>query len=322
VRGAEPGIAETVVGAVRRALESLGIELGPASAPIGLVVPGVTADGLLDGAAASLGDDAIGLTLATRIPIGSLGAIDYGFATSGTLREALQLVARYYGVATQRVRLELVGDTRLVFHRLTGSEHSRHWLELPAAVIATRIRQTLGEPELAFARVAFRHGPPARRERHDAFFGTRVAFGAELDVLEFAPVLLDRPLHTASKSLAELLEQRLRELEPQMAAIDPVLDRVRRTLIAMLDDGLTDLETLATRLELSKRTLQRTLRERGQSHTELVDELRSRRAAELLDRGLRVVEVAQRLGFSEPSAFFRAYRRWTGTSPKGARSSR
>jgi AraC-like DNA-binding protein len=322
VRGAEPGIAETVVGAVRRALESLGIELAPASTTVGLVVPGVTADGLLDGAAAALGDEALGLTLSTRIPIGSLGAIDYGFATSGTLREALQLVARYYGVATQRVRLELVDSTRLVFHRLAGADHSRHWLELPAALIATRIRQTLGEPELAFASVAFRHGPPAHREAHDAFFGTRVAFGAELDALEFAPVLLDRPLHTASRSLAELLEQRLRELEPQMAAVDPVLDRVRRTLIAMLDDGLTDLETLATRLEMSKRTLQRMLRERGQSHTELVDELRSRRAAELLDRGLRVIEVAQRLGFSEPSAFFRAYRRWTGTSPKGARSSR
>jgi AraC-like DNA-binding protein len=109
----------------------------------------------------------------------------------------------------------------------------------------------------------------------------------------------------------------MRELAPIMATTDPVLDRVRRTLVAMLDDGVTDLDVLAVRLGENKRTLQRWLRERSTSHSRLLDELRSTRAAVLLDSGIRVVEVATRLGFAEPSAFFRAYRRWTGTSPRG-----
>jgi len=87
------------VGAVRRALEALGVDPSKLTRHArGPVVPGATADALVDRAALELDDDALGLTLVARVPIGSLGVIDYGMCTSSTLREALQLVARYYGV--------------------------------------------------------------------------------------------------------------------------------------------------------------------------------------------------------------------------------
>lgn len=316
----EPGISEDVVGSVRRALDELGFDTRPVGAtPVGLVVPGSVADALFDRAAAYLLDEALGLSLAARIPIGGLGPIDYGLCTASTLREALTLVTRFYGVATQRARYELVEDgpsARMVFHRVEGIAHSRHWVEFSLAMLGTRIRQTLGREALSFDRVSFRHPPPARSDAHDEFFGTGVEFGAPLDCLCFASELLERPLQTASRSLAELLERKMRELEPDMAPVDPMLDRVRRTLAGMLDEGLTDLVTLATRLKESRRSIQRALGNRATSHSQLVDELRRTRARLLLDQGLRVADVALRLGFADPSAFFRAYRRWTGTSPK------
>ncbi|HEY4056048.1 MAG TPA: AraC family transcriptional regulator, partial [Kofleriaceae bacterium] len=142
-------------------------------------------------------------------------------------------------------------------------------------------------------------------------------FDAPQDRLTFASDLLALPLHTASKPLAELLERRMKEIAPERAIDDPVLDRTRRTLGAMLEAGETDVKTLASRLGESTRTLQRALGQRNTSHSQLLDELRRQRAQELLDAGLRVADVAQRLGFAAPSAFFRAYRRWTGTSPRG-----
>jgi AraC-like DNA-binding protein len=308
VRRGEPGIGEAIVSAVQSALAGLGIAAEHlATKPVGAIVSGQAADSMIDHAAATLGDDALGLTLATKIPIGSLGVIDYGFCTSATLSEALRLVARYYGVATQRVRLVLIEDAQpaqLVFHREIGSPH---WVDFAAAVIALRIRQTLGREQLAFSRVAFRHAPPANREVYDAFFGSRVEFAAELDCLAFDAALLGRQLLTASHSLAELLEQRMSELDSRLAMVDPLLDRVRRTLVAMLDDGHTDLATLARHMGESTRTLQRLLRDRATSHKQLVDELRRDRATEWLDRGLRVVDVAKRLGFSDPSAFAAKY---------------
>jgi AraC-like DNA-binding protein len=321
----ELGIAEEIVGAVREAIGQLGFDIATfkGAAAGTLLVPGAVADALLDQAAEFLLDEALGLNLATRIAIGSLGTLDYGLTTSATLREALERVSRYYSIATQRARIELVEDgpsARLVYHRVAGVDHSRHWIEFAFALIATRIRQTLGlDEQLAFTRVSFRHPAPTRQDTHDEFFGTRVEFGASEEWLAFDAALLDQPLRTASRSLAELLERRLRELAPQMGAGDPELDRIRRTLALLLDTGVSDLESLATKLDLSTRTLQRMLRDRKTSHTQLVDELRRARAVALLEAGERVATVATRLGFSDPSAFFRAYRRWTGKSPTGAR---
>ena len=317
----EPGISEDVVGAVVRILRDLGFDPAADASSVGTIVPGRRADDLIDRAAAHLKDDAIGITLAQRIPLGSLGPVDYSLTTHATLREALDVVVRYYGVATQRVRLELVErppKAWLVSHR-TPVEHSRHWGEFAFAVIAIRIRATLDRPDLAFDPVSFQHAEPPHREVQDAFFKTRVEFGAAEEVLGFPHELLEEPLITASKPLAELLVRRMSELEPALATGDTLLDRVRRTLSAMLAEGVTDLATLAQRLGESTRTLQRALHDRGTSHSELLDELRRSRAVELLDQGLRVAEVARQLGFSEPSAFFRAYRRWTGTSPKSGR---
>jgi len=103
----DPGISNEIVGVVRRGLESLGFDskTTPTVAK-GMIVPGPAADAMFDRAAADLSDDAIGLTLVPRIPIGSLGPIDYGLITSATLREAMRVVTQYYGVATQRIRLD------------------------------------------------------------------------------------------------------------------------------------------------------------------------------------------------------------------------
>jgi AraC-like DNA-binding protein len=317
----EPGIWEGIVDPVRAAIVGLGFDVACVRAkPMGLVVPGTAADALIDQAADYLLDDALGLSLARRIPIGSLGVLDYGFCTSATLRQGLTRLVRYYGAATQRARLELVEAppfARLIHHRLPGMRPSRHWVEFAIATIANRIRQTV-EPRVtvAFHETAFKHGPPARRAVHDEFFATRVEFSAKEDSISVEASLLDCPLWTASPDLTDLLDRRLSELAAAMRPRDPLLDRILHLMAEMLDQGLTDLATLADRLGERRRTLQRLLGERSTSHTALLDELRCQRAAKLLDEGLRVVDVAKQVGFSNPSAFFRAHRRWTGTSPK------
>lgn len=319
----DPGIALDVVAAVRAALADKGVEVErvmPAAFE-GPVVPGSMADALFELGATSLGDPAIAVTVVNAIPIGGIGVLDYTLCTSPTVRDALRKVAEHYGVATQRAKLELVEDgatAQLRFIRMPNMTHSRHWVEFPLLAITARIRSTSGNP-MTFREVSFQHVAPSDQSAHDRYFGVPVAFGAAGDAMTFDAGVLDLPLKTASATMAALLEARIKELAPALATVDPLLDRVRRALSQMLDEKRTDVDELAKRLGTSKRSLQRSLGDLGTSHSEMLDRLRKERAFQLLDRGLKVADVAAELAFTAPSAFFRAYRRWTGTSPKAPR---
>jgi len=320
----DPAISGEIVAPVLQALEACGVDraaLGAFPPAAGDMVPGAAADRWLDAAADLLHDEALGLTLARRLPIGALGLIDYALCASTSLRAALARVARHYGAVTQRVYLSLheaPPQAMLLFERRSGTAHSRHWIEFSFAIIAERMRQTLGR-DVRFERVSFRHGPPASADAHDAFFGTRVAFSAPGDRLCFAHALLDGRLRTAAAALAELLDGQMAARRPpeDAHASDALVCRVRQKLRSLLDDGDVRVETVATELATSTRTLQRELGRRGTSHKALLDEVRRDRALELLNEGRSTVaEIAGRLAYAEPSAFFRAFRRWTGTSPR------
>jgi AraC-like DNA-binding protein len=318
------GISNAVVSPVLASLKELGFDaereisgLEERPAP---VVPGEIADHLLNLASERLGDDALGVHLAQRIPIGGLGLLDYALCTSSTLRDALGRVATHYKVLTERVRLRLVEDparATLIFDRLSPTGHSRHWMEFSFAILASRIRQTLAEA-VAFDEVCFRHVAPESTQVHDAFFGSRVLFEQDGDRLAFPRELLDSPLRTALVSLAELLDARIRQLAP-MGSPDALLDRVRQVVVALLDERDSHLSSAAMRLHMPRRTLQRELHRRGTSHQEILDEVRRERALALLGEACTVAEVAARLAYSESSAFFRAFRRWTGASPRATR---
>lgn len=313
----EPGISNAVVAPVLRALSELGFV---APAPSGEVVASSAANTLFDAAAAALKSETVGIDVAKRVPIGALGMLDYALCSSPTLRDGLKRTARFYGVVTQRVRLTMLEQgpvATLLFERQPGMSHSRHWIEFSFAMFAERIRGTLGVP-MTFSEVSLVHEAPASSKAHDAFFGAPVRFAAPRDALVFESRLLELPLRTASAALAEVLELKMKVLEPVLAS-DDFVARARRVVLELLTRQDVALESLVTRLGVSRRTLQRELQKRGTSHQALLDEARRGRARELLETGVTVAEVSERLGFSEPSAFFRAFRRWTGHTPKEKR---
>jgi AraC-like DNA-binding protein len=206
-------------------------------------------------------------------------------------------------------------NAELVFTRTPPSTHSRHWIELATAVISVRIRETLGTP-IPFENVSFVHPPPTNRNAHDAFFGRHVDFSASHDRLSFSSDLLDRPLLTTSAALAGVLDVKMKQLEPLMVARPPFLMVARTAVVELLDLKETGLAATSARLSTTPRTFQRQLRDHGTSHRELLDDVRRERALHLLEQGKIISEVSVALGFSEPSAFFRAFRRWTGASPR------
>jgi AraC-like DNA-binding protein len=320
----ELGIARDVVSPVIDALRALGFdaaaEVSNLEASADSVVPGALADRLLDAAAAKLDREDLWIEIARRVPIAALGLLDYALCTSATLRDALERVSVHYGLLTQRVGLRLVESkttAALVLERAKGITHSRHWIEFSFGALAERARQTMAR-EMVFEEVSFVHEAPTKPSSHEAFFGRPVLWNQPEDRLVFARSLLDQRLLTASTALGDLLDVKIRELEKKESS-DAFVERARAEMILLLDEGDVKLDTLATRLRLTRRTLQRELARRKLSHKELLDDIRKERASALLGEALTVNEVSERLGYSEPSAFFRAYRRWTGTSPRAGR---
>jgi AraC-like DNA-binding protein len=316
----ELGISIEIIRPILRALKAMGYEpADPGWSDTDHVVPGSAADQLLERAADALGRPAIGLELARHPPLGGLGALDYALLTSASVGDGLRRVSTFYRTATERVGLELARGpeyAELTLYRRPGIPHSRHWIELSLAIIVERIRQTTGQP-IAIAEVAFQHPKPADATPYEAFFASRVRFGQELDHVRMAATVLDLPLQTAATTLATTLERAMTEIAPpQLEDGDPFIARVRRAVIEALDERRVDIAAVTERLHVTPRSLQRALKERNTSHRKLLDEIRCARAHQLLqDRGRSVVDVAYALGFSEPSAFFRAFRRWTGGTP-------
>ena len=124
--------------------------------------------------------------------------------------------------------------------------------------------------------------------------------------------LLALPLASADPITAQILEAKIEQLA--IAPSESFLDRVRRAVGDRADPSPDD---IAKALGISARTLRRHLDAEGETFRGIIDRLRRERADALLARGSSVKEVAFALGFSEPSAFSRAYKRWTGKAPKG-----
>ena len=167
---------------------------------------------------------------------------------------------------------------------------------------------------MVFEAVWFAHPSPTSSADHVRFFGAPVTFDAPSDRLLFAPTLLDAPLFTAAPVIAQTLARRLQEIERADEG-DPLVRRLRKMVSESLGTEDLDITTAASRLAVSRRSLQRHLRKNRTSFREIVDEIRRARADELLEtRTMTTSEIATALGFADSGALFRAFHRWTGAS--------
>ena len=127
----------------------------------------------------------------------------------------------------------------------------------------------------------------------------------------------DRPVHGADPALFSVLEDHAERLLAELPAPEPPLvSRLRAVLREELRGGDVGVEHVARRLALGARTLQRRLEDEGVRFAEVLAELRTELARDYLrEPGLSIAEIAWLLGFSEQSAFTRAFKRWVGTTP-------
>jgi len=279
---------------------------------------------LWDEAARVTGDGAFGVHAAQGLRPGMFDVIDYAVRTAATLLESLERLARYNRLVHDAAVFDLVreGDALRVVHSLHGVKQSRHAAEFTLASLVVVGGQILGAP-LRPLSVTFQHEVHGPTSEHERLFGVLPSFGRAENSVTLSLELLERPLSTSDPLLSRVIERHAEALlAARPAPAETSAARVRRLLCEKLgkEEAAATLAGLASRLGMSERSLQRRLADEGQTFDALLDQLRHELALRYLaDKKIAITEVAFLLGYSEPSAFHRAFKRWTGTTPSQAR---
>jgi AraC-like DNA-binding protein len=209
------------------------------------------------------------------------------------------------------------GQPKFELHNPFDSEgFSRLYVEFVFAMVQSRLRFATGvnwHPR----KIGFTHPAPPNIADYQQIFQCPVRFHEPINQMVLDHHLLGISQPQADPSLNEVLDHYAQRLLKQLPAADDFLSDLRSALGEGLNRGDVRLKTTARKLALSGRALQRKLNGQGTSYREVLDRLRCELAVDLLmERQIEIEEIAHFLRFSEPSSFYRAFRRWTGKTPQ------
>jgi len=274
---------------------------------------------LLELAARRSGDDCFGLRFGDGYDPGNYGALGFVALNSPTIGAGLLNVGRYLGVMRYHCRVVLEVENRLarLRYRLAAGSVSlrRQDAEMALARMCRGIRAVLGG-DWAPREVHFEHPLPQDGTPHREIFRTQVHFGQPMNAMIFDQDVLDVEIPSADSRLLRILEGFLEEELSRRRADPDLVQRVRRQVLDSLGSGVPGIAEVASSAGMSVRTLQRRLGEQGLTYNKLVDDLRHELSLQYLEaREVSISEIAFLLGYSEASAFDRAFRRRSGVSP-------
>lgn len=273
------------------------------------------------------GDLDFGLHMAewvAAMPEVHFDVLAFAVRSCATLGEHYQRMTRYVRLIHRDVylSLEVEGDVARLAHGLRDdSPTPRHPAECMLTLALLQGRRAIGE-EFAPREVCFTHARPARVTEPERVFQAPVRYGCPRNELVLDHALLARPQRQAEPRLLAVLERQLGELVRELPEGRSAVELIRRHVVDLLPGGEPTLAQVAARLCMSQRTLQRRLRDAGTSFAELVADARHATALSLLRTPRSSIdEVAFLLGFSDASAFRRAFKRRAGVTPAEYRRS-
>jgi AraC-like DNA-binding protein len=270
-------------------------------------------------------DTDLGLHMAAQLNVGILGGLGFAVRSSATLGEAYERVARYLSLVNQDIELQIVrltdGLVALRHVPPTTLHPPRQAIECFMALLY-RVGQLGIGSAFAVSALHLRHAKVLDITAHQQLFGVSPRFAAEHDELILPRPLLAARQREAEPELGTILDRHLQDMLRQLPPKAGFLDQVRAALLAELKRGELSVTALAQRLHMSPRSLQRRLQQEQTTIKDLFTTLRHELAVRhLRERQESIAEIAFLLGFSEPSTFHRAFKRWTGMTPAQFRGS-
>ena len=265
-----------------------------------------------------IGDPAFGLQAARCWHPGNLGVLGHAWLASSTLRSGLKRLSRYAHIVGERTSVR-IDETRRgikVSTRRTRADSATAavFVDMTLSLVLDMCRMN-GGAVLRPVSASLRRRKPVHAEAYERFFGCVVGFGAAKDAFVLSATDADRPLSSSNRQLAAVFD---RMLDAELGRLNKadVVSRCKTAVLEHLASGEVTEQDTAKRLHMSARTLQRKLADAETTYSLLVDDTRKDLALRYLEDPHRsITDITYSLGFSQPSSYARAFKRWTGFTP-------
>lgn len=278
---------------------------------------------LCEAALSATGNPALGLDFGRRLKFTTHGALSQAAVSCNTLQEALESLIRYYPTRFAGFDLHFYRegeDAIIQLDDLVGLERLEPFMVEAMFTSIMEVNMLLfGTTLVAEGSCRIRYPQPDHADAYRPIFHKALEFGQPANQLRFKARYLDSPMALANPVARRLAEAECEEALRHSQVRESVLMRVRHRLESA-GDRFPDMEQVAAQMHMTTRTLRRQLDSFGIRYQDLVNQIRLERAQRMLAGSQRPIEaIAEQLGYSDPSNFGRAFRRWTGLSPSDYR---
>jgi AraC-like DNA-binding protein len=274
------------------------------------------------------GDRNLGLHIGEAFDLSAIGIVGYVLLNCQTYGQVLEKLSQYTRLFSQGVAIhhrisegwvqcdcEIVTDVKNYL-----MDEPRQPIESTFAALVTATEQLTGK-KLPVQTVWFQHSPVEDCDEHQRIFQTTVEFSQATNRIVFAPNCLDWQVRSANVNLLSVFENHAATMLADQNRTQTYSQKVGQKIAQHLQGEVPTIDAIARSLMVSIRQLQRELQAENTSYQQILDETRKELALQHLNNPeISIHDVAFLLGFSEPSAFHRAFKRWTGQTPKNYRS--
>jgi len=273
---------------------------------------------MLESASVELNQPSLPLLVGRSMSAKNFGILAYVGMSCLTLGEAIEHAVRY---------MKVVGNMSRMCLRTGGEAAEVPWIwphdDTPPSCVAqvhmavrfNAAKVFTGRPDLC-CDAYFQFSAPADISPYKSVFGGDCYFDALETKLVFPKEYLALPMIAANASMRETISSQAQAILNQLEGAPPLLKAVQGLLLDGLSTNQSSIQFVAESMEMSARSLQRKLSQQGFKFQDILDDVRLRRAKQLLQTPMLLAEVAFLLGYSEQSSFQNAFKRWTGTTPE------
>ncbi len=275
------------------------------------------------------GDQHFGLHAGEQMSLAGAGLVGQITQSSPTIKKAIEYSCEYISLGCRAIpkKLEFTGD----HYRLTLSPVTPWINQNPEVVRQTadgivvftiREFQSLSFRKRAPVRVEFNYPRPGDISEYKRIFPCELVFGQKQTAILFEKTDIETPVISSDFKLLRVLVEHANQKLLQMRQAQEFHQIVRKTILNLLDPGFPTINQVAANLNLSVRTLQRKLKSDGLVFKEILEELRKEMAINYIENGdFQINEIAHLLNYADASTFIRSFKKWTGKTPTGYRTS-